>query len=147
MASIKLLHDALNPWTELQNYQAEQLTSGEYGALATFVGSMRDFNQGDDVKAMHLEHYPGMTETQLAGVREDAMQQWPLLDCLIVHRVGNITPGEPIVLTACWSAHRAAAFEACRFTMEALKTRATFWKRETLQDDQNRWVEKNTPGY
>ena len=77
----------------------------------------------------------------------DAHSKWDIQDALIVHRVGDISPGEPIVLTVVWSAHRAAAFDACRFLMEALKSRAPFWKKETLKDGSHRWVEQNTPGY
>jgi len=137
---------SFDPWGALQAYQ-NKLAGGSYGATAVFVGSMRDFNQGDDVQGMTLEHYPGMTEHQLRSVINEATEQWPLLDALIHHRVGEILPAEPIVLTAVWSAHRAAAFEANRFLMEALKSRAPFWKRETLVDGEQRWVEKNTPGY
>jgi molybdopterin synthase catalytic subunit len=107
---------------------------------------MRDFNEGDAVSAMTLEHYPEMTEKQLQQIIDEAQRRWDIIDALIVHRVGLILPGQPIVLTAVWSAHRAAAFDACRFLMEALKTRATFWKKETLADGDQRWVEKNTPG-
>lgn len=133
-------------WQLLKDYESKQLPEGQYGACCAFTGSMRDFNQGDDVTGMTLEHYPGMTETQLEQICEEAREKWPLLDALILHRVGDIRPGETIVLTACWSAHRAASFEACRFLMEALKTRAPFWKKETLADNSSRWVEKNTPG-
>ena len=108
---------------------------------------MRDFNEGDDVQSMTLEHYPGMTETQLQLILDDADNQWPLQESLIIHRVGDIHPGNPIVLVTCWSAHRAAAFDACRFLMEALKSRAPFWKKETLSNQSHRWVEKNTDGY
>ena len=136
-----------DPWQQLQDYQNSHLNPGQFGATATFVGTMRDFNEGDDVTGMTLEHYPGMTETELGKINTEAAQRWPLDDVLIVHRVGNIVPGEPIVLVACWSAHRAAAFDACRYLMEALKSRAPFWKKETLNDHSNRWVEKNTDGY
>ncbi len=135
-----------DPWCALQAYQ-KGLLGGSFGATAVFVGSMRDFNQGDDVQGMTLEHYPGMTERELAAIAAEASEKWPLIDTLIHHRVGDIHPAEPIVLTAVWSAHRAAAFDANRFLMEALKSRAPFWKSETLQDGQTRWVEKNTPGY
>jgi molybdopterin synthase catalytic subunit len=130
----------------LAAYEAKHLDTGAHGACCAFSGSMRDFNQGDTVDTMTLEHYPGMTEKQLEAIIDDAMAEWPLLDALILHRVGEITPGETIVLTACWSAHRAAAFDACRFLMEALKTRAPFWKKETLADQSERWVDSNTPG-
>ncbi len=138
---------AFDPWQAVKNHQNSQLADGQYGATATFVGTMRDFNEGDDVCAMTLEHYPGMTEAQLEQIIDEAKNSWPLQDALVVHRVGEILPGEPIVLVACWSAHRAAAFDACRFLMEALKSRAPFWKKETLTDNSQRWVEKNTDGY
>ncbi len=123
------------------------LPTGSFGATASFIGTMRNVNEGDDVIGMMLEHYEGMTEKELEAVIHDAKQKWPIDDALIVHRVGAIEPGQPIVLTVVWSAHRAAAFDACRFLMEALKSRAPFWKKETLKDGSHRWVERNTPGY
>lgn len=145
--AVIIVEDHFDPWQALQVHQQSHLKSGQFGATATFIGTMRDFNEGDDVCAMTLEHYPGMTESQLQLIIDDASQQWPLQDTLIIHRVGDILPGQPIVLVACWSAHRAAAFDACRFLMEALKSRAPFWKKETLSDQSHRWVEKNTDGY
>ena len=145
--AVIILPEAFDPWQQLQVYQSSHLEAGQFGATATFVGTMRDFNEGDNVAGMTLEHYPGMTEAELGKINTEALQRWPLDDILIVHRVGNILPGEPIVLVACWSAHRAAAFDACRHLMEALKSRAPFWKKETLNDDSKRWVEKNTDGY
>lgn len=137
---------AFDPYA-IQAVHEASLPSGNFGATASFIGTMRSFNEGDDVTGLMLEHYPGMTEKELEAIIEDAKKQWPIEDALIVHRVGDIQPGEPIVLTVVWSAHRAAAFDACRFLMEALKSRAPFWKKETLRDGSNRWVEKNTPGY
>jgi len=137
---VELLDCALDPWAQLARYQQEYLVdSTAFGATASFVGTMRDFNQGDRVQAMWLEHYPGMTEKSLESIGREAVERWQLLDALIVHRVGHITPGEPIVLLAVWAAHRAEAFEACRYLIEELKTRAPFWKKETL-DDGERWV-------
>ncbi|VAW60818.1 Molybdopterin synthase catalytic subunit MoaE [hydrothermal vent metagenome] len=136
---------AFDPWQETQNYQTNQLEDGKYGATASFVGTMRDFNQGDNVTSMTLEHYPGMTESYLDKICEEARQRWDLIDCLIVHRVGKISPNDPIVLTVAWSAHRKASFEACRYLMEELKTRAPFWKKEDLKEG-HRWVDKNTAG-
>jgi molybdopterin synthase catalytic subunit len=144
--AVELYPQGFDPLQRLADYQRDALTPGSFGACASFVGSMRDFNEGDDVSGMTLEHYPGMTEQQLESIIEEAREKWPLLDALICHRIGDIAPGEPIVLTACWSAHRAASFEACRFLMEALKSRATFWKKEQLSADEHRWVAKNTPG-
>lgn len=114
------------------------------GALATFTGFMRDLNEGDAVSAMHLEHYPGMTERSLEQLCEEAAARWGLLDVLVVHRVGELAPTDPIVLVAAWSSHRGAALEACSFLIEALKSRAPFWKRETLTGG-SRWVTHNTP--
>ena len=143
--TVLLCEDPFDPAVEIARFEAE-LAAGSYGATASFVGTMRNHNEGDSVTAMTLEHYPGMTEKQLEEVIADAKAQWDIIDALIVHRVGEILPGNPIVLTAVCSAHRAAAFDACRFLMEALKSRATFWKKETLANGESRWVEKNTPG-
>jgi molybdopterin synthase catalytic subunit len=144
---VSLIEGHLDPWTEIQRFQ-ETMSSetGKFGATACFVGTMRDFNEGETVTAMFLEHYPGMTERYLQRIRHEALQRWEILDALIVHRIGKILPNEPIVLTAVWSAHRVAAFEACRFLMEELKSRAPLWKRETLEHG-SRWVGQNTPGY
>lgn len=137
------------PWETLQRYESEvvaQQYPGKFGASAVFVGTMRDFNEGDEVRGMTLEHYPGMTEKELGRIVEEAGERWALLDELVIHRVGALQPDDPIVLVAVWSAHRKDAFEACRHIMEALKSRAPFWKKEQL-DSTFRWVEKNTDGY
>lgn len=144
---IKLCEQAFNPWQALQAYQADSSLAGKYGATSVFVGSMRDFNQGDGVASMFLEHYPGMTEKQLEQIVEEARGRWQLLDCLLMHRVGKVRPDDTLVLVAVWSAHRGDAFDASRFIMETLKSRAPFWKKETLASGQQRWVEKNTDGY
>jgi molybdopterin synthase catalytic subunit len=133
-----------DPYQEVSAYQHEILRAdGKYGATAVFVGTMRDFNEGDEVRAMTLEHYPGMTEQYLEKISKEAQQRWDLIDCLIIHRVGDVSPNHPIVVVAVWSAHRAAAYEANRYLMEELKSRAPFWKKETLNQG-SRWVEKNT---
>lgn len=145
---IELCEQAFNPWQRLQQFQAEQPSlAGKAGATSVFVGTMRDFNQGDEVVAMTLEHYPGMTERQLELIVEEAQQQWQVLDALVVHRTGPVNPNESLVLVAVWSTHRGDAFDASRFIMEQLKSRAPFWKQETLASGELRWVEKNTGGY
>jgi len=145
--TVEISATPFEPWSTLQNYENRHPEfRGKAGAAATFVGTMRDFNEGDDVSGMSLEHYPGMTEKHLQKICEKAAEQWSLLDTLIVHRVGNLSPADPIVLVAAWSAHRKDAFEACRFIMEDLKAKAPFWKKEQLQSG-SRWVEKNTSGY
>ena len=143
---IEVRENPFDPWQYLAERQAQQGVSACSGATAVFVGTMRDFNEGDTVRDMYLEHYPGMTERHLEDLAAATLQQWSLDDVLIVHRVGHITPAQPIVLVAVWSAHRAAAFEACRQLMETLKHSAPFWKRETLVDGAVRWVDNNTPG-
>lgn len=140
---IEIKDTPFEPYQRLLDYQAEADFAGKYGATAVFVGSMREFNQGDNVEAMLLEHYPGMTEKYLQKISEEAASKWDILDSLIVHRVGEMHPNDPIVLVAVWSAHRAAAFDASRYLMEELKSRAPFWKKESLQED-TRWIEKNT---
>ena len=140
---IEIKDSPFEPYQRLLDYQSEANFSGKYGATAVFVGSMREFNQGDDVTAMSLEHYPGMTEKYLQKISEEAAAKWDILDSLIVHRVGEMLPNDPIVLVAVWSAHRAEAFDASRYLMEELKSRAPFWKKESLAEE-SRWVEKNT---
>lgn len=145
---IELREQTIDPWQILQAYQVEQMAlAGKVGASVLFIGSMRDFNQGDNVQSMYLEHYPGMTENQLRLIVEQAQQQWSLLDTLVVHRVGEVRPDDVLVLVVTWAAHRGDAYDANRFIMESLKTRAPFWKRETLTGGEQRWVEKNTDGY
>lgn len=143
-----LLHSQdFDPWQEIQNYQAVLQLTGKYGATSIFIGTMRDFNDGDEVVGMTLEHYPGMTEKQLTHIVNDALKQWPILEALVVHRVGDILPNDTIVLVAVWSSHRGDAYDANRFIMEALKSKAPFWKKERLYSNQQRWVDKNTDGY
>ena len=112
----------------------------EIGAVAAFVGLVRDLNQGDGIHAMTLEHYPGMTEKALAAITEEAGRRWELVDVAVVHRIGRLQPADQIVLVAVASAHRADAFAACEFIMDYLKTRAPFWKREETAAG-TRWVE------
>lgn len=141
-----LLDQPFDPWTWVAKHESSRsLPSGQYGASAVFVGSMREFNEGDAVTGMFLEHYPGMTERYLDDIRRQAHARWTLVDSLIVHRVGELHPGDPIVLVAVWSVHRKDAFEASRWLMEQLKSKAPLWKKEQLADG-SRWVEKNTPG-
>jgi len=143
---VEVRNAPFEPWVEVAHYQATQdALRGKYGATAVFVGTMRELNEGDSVRAMTLEHYPGMTEKHLEQISRTAAQRWDILDSLVLHRVGELSPNDPIVLVAVWSAHRAAAFEASRYLMEELKSRAPFWKKEQLESG-SRWVKKNTPG-
>ena len=112
----------------------------DIGAIASFVGLARDMNEGSGVQAMTLEHYPGMTEKALARLVDEARSRWALLDVTLIHRVGRLLPGDPIVLVAVASRHRGEAFAACEYLMDALKTRAPFWKKEETPEGE-RWVE------
>lgn len=112
----------------------------DVGAVATFVGVVRDRNEGASVGRMTLEHYPGMTEKALHQICTEAATRWELIDLRVVHRIGSMEPGEPIVLVAVSSAHRGDAFAACEFVMDFLKTRAPFWKREDTPSG-SRWVD------
>lgn len=111
------------------------------GGVVSFIGLMRDLNDGDRVSSMTLEHYPGMTEKALQGIVDEAADRWQLAAVKIIHRVGKLAPSDPIVLVVAASAHRGDAFKACEFIMDYLKTRAPFWKREALDDGRTRWVE------
>jgi len=141
---IQLREQPFNPWQELHSYQeSQQSLQGKQGANCVFVGSMRDFNEAQSVRAMFLEHYPEMTARYLDKIAQQAIQRWSILDILILHRVGDIYPNDSIVLIAVWSAHRDEAFSANRFILEELKHHAPFWKKETLIDNTQRWVTPN----
>ncbi len=110
------------------------------GAVATFLGLVRDINAGAEVAEMTLEHYPGMTERAIEDICRDAAARWEILDARVVHRVGTLRPTDPIVIVVVASGHRRDALEACAFIMDFLKTRAPFWKKERTGDGE-RWVE------
>lgn len=143
---IEVRPGSFDPYHELQEHQSTLAKAGKYGATACFVGTMRDFNEGDTVTGMTLEYYPGMTERQIEKICLSATQRWSVIDTLVIHRVGKLEVGEPIVLVGVWSAHRGDAFDACRNIMEELKHNAPFWKKEKLETGE-RWVERNTDGY
>ena len=110
------------------------------GALASFLGLVRDINDGARVAGMTLEHYPGMTEKALKAIVTEAKGRWDIYEALVIHRVGPLKPCDQIVLVAVTSAHRGEAFSACEFIMDYLKTRAPFWKKEATPDG-GRWVD------
>ena len=110
------------------------------GAVAAFVGTVRDVNADASIAGMTLEHYPGMTEKALAAIIADAKSRWAIVDALVIHRVGALAPTDQIVLVGVTSAHRGDAFAACEFIIDFLKTRAPFWKKEDTPDGA-RWVE------
>jgi molybdopterin synthase catalytic subunit len=110
------------------------------GAVASFIGCVRDMNDGDSVGLMYLEHYPGMTEKALEKIASQARSRWDIFDTLIIHRVGELKPLDQIVFVAVTSAHRGGAFAACEFIMDYLKTEAPFWKREATPQGP-RWLD------
>ncbi|MGV6852507.1 MAG: molybdopterin synthase catalytic subunit MoaE [bacterium] len=147
---IRVGPEDFDPGSEID--QLRTLSQGKAGAICHFTGVMRDHNQGDEVIAMELEHYPGMTEKALQKISLDASQRWELLGISIIHRVGMLNPGDHIVQVACASTHRKNSFHACEFIMDYLKTSAPFWKkeytlsgarwvdaRESDQKEQNKW--------
>jgi len=147
---IQLTDQPISPWqwmadTEMALLEAGTLTPNGYGATASFIGTMRDFNDGNDVTAMELIHYPGMTEKELQLILKQCLAQFETLATAVIHRTGEIQPSDTLVVVVVWSEHRKAAFAACREIMEALKSRAPFWKKEITADGP-RWVEKNTVG-
>jgi molybdopterin synthase catalytic subunit len=112
----------------------------QVGAIVSFIGLVRDINDGADVSTLTLEHYPEMTEKALQSIVDEAKQRWDVMDAVVIHRVGTLLPTDQIVLVAISSAHRQAAFSACEFIMDYLKTQAPFWKKET-NNQGARWVE------
>lgn len=112
----------------------------DVGAVAAFIGQVRDLNEGSEVSGMTLEHYPGMTEKALQGIVERAKGRWDIFDALVIHRIGALKPLDQIVLVVVTGAHRGEAFAACEFIMDYLKTEAPFWKKEQT-DSGERWVE------
>ena len=110
------------------------------GAIVSFTGLVRDYHQSDVVEALYLEHYPGMTEKSLYAILEEAASRWPLLDATVIHRIGELKAGEQIVMVVVSSAHRKAAFDACEFVMDYLKTKAPFWKK-TRSSEGDFWVD------
>lgn len=110
------------------------------GAVAVFIGTVRDVNDAAMIRTLTLEHYPGMTEKALAGIVAEAKARWDLIDALVIHRVGELAPADQIVMVGVTSAHRGEAFAACEFIMDYLKTRAPFWKKEATPAGE-RWVD------
>ena len=117
-----------------------RLARKDVGAVVSFIGQVRDFNDGDTVSQLSLEHYPGMTEKALAAIVAQAQSRWDIVDTLIIHRVGTLQPLDQIVLVAVSGAHRGEAFKACEFIMDALKTEAPFWKKEVTASGE-RWLD------
>ena len=123
--------------------QLRRNSGGKTGAVVSFIGLVRDLNDGDSIREMTLEHYPGMTEKALEIIETTARERWDLSDVVIIHRIGPLSPGDRIVFVAAASAHRKEAFRACEFMIDTLKTDAPFWKKE-VTDNGTRWVSAPT---
>jgi len=121
--------------------ELHERSQGQAGAVASFVGYVRDYSASQPTQELFLEHYPGMCEQELADIAQQAKQRWDIVQSTIVHRVGALSRQQQIVFVGIASAHRGDAFAACEYIMDALKTRAPFWKRETLADGKAFWVQ------
>lgn len=137
---IRVQTEDFDPGLELE--QLHQAQAGRAGAIVSFTGLVRDLNAGERIERMTLEHYPGMTEQALAGIEREAQTRWTLSGSIIIHRVGPLQPNDRIVFVAAASAHRKAAFSACEYMIDELKTRAPFWKKEVTPAGE-RWVEQD----
>lgn len=140
---IRITDQTFDPEVELAGFRA---SLSEAGALVSFTGLVRPAGKNGDVSRLSLQHYPGMTERGIADAAANAAQRWPLEAVLVIHRVGDMTPHDPIVLVATASAHRRAAFEAADFLMDFLKSRALFWKSETGAEGRQ-WIEPRDEDY
>jgi molybdopterin synthase catalytic subunit len=137
---IRVQHEDFDAGAEINRMR---LARPDTGAVAAFVGQVRDLNDGDAVSGMTLEHYPGMTEKALEGIVEQAKSRWDIFDALVIHRIGALKPLDQIVLVVVSGAHRGEAFAACEFIMDYLNTEAPFWKKEQTGRGE-RWVEART---
>mgnify|MGYP006098240859 FL=1 len=141
---IEIMNEKFNPWEALVDYKKNVLLNdSSIGATSVFVGTVRDFNDNEEVENMELEHYPGMTEKYLEEMVDSAIKKYNIIDGLVIHRVGLLEPTDPIVVVATWSEHRENAFNATRDIMEALKAQAPFWKKESTNNG-FRWVKPST---
>ena len=141
---IEIISEKFDPWELLVEYKRNELQNNpKIGASSVFLGTMRDFNDDEDIDSMELEHYPGMTEKYLSDIVTKAIKKFNIIDGLVIHRVGLLSPTDPIVLVATWSEHRDNAFNATREIMESLKAQAPFWKKEST-DNGFRWVKPTT---
>jgi len=138
---IKILDEKFDPWQEIVEFKRNELQNNpSIGASSVFLGTVRDFNDEEKVESLFLEHYPDMTEKYLSKIVDEAIKKHKIFDGLVIHRVGELKPTDPIVVVATWSEHRDSAFDATREIMESLKSEAPFWKKEGNQKG-FRWVE------
>ena len=140
---IRVADAPFDPGAELKAFEEKQSNAG---AVVSFLGKVRAQAAGEEVTALHLEHFPDVTERSIAEIADKAMSRWSITEPLIIHRVGALAPGDPIVLVATASAHRRDAFEAADFLMDYLKTEAVFWKKEICGRDET-WIEPRDADY
>ena len=137
---IEIITEQFDPWQLLVDYKKNQLQNdSKIGASSIFLGTMRDFNDDEDIKSMELEHYPGMTEKEVSKIIDEADERWDIIAATVIHRIGHLAPGDEIVFVGVSSQHRSDAFQACEFIMDYLKTKATIWKKETIVEGE-RWL-------
>ena len=136
--TVRLQRDAFDIKTETDTIRVGRTN---IGAIVTFTGTVREMTKAGSIRSMTLEHYPGMTEAELERIEQETHERWPLQATTIIHRYGELSPGDDIVLVVTASAHRHAAFEAAEFLMDFLKTRAPFWKKETGANGSVTWVD------
>ena len=134
---VKVQQEDFNPMAEMAAFPVDAIAGA--GGSVTFIGTVRDYSEAADILAMEIEHYPGMTERELERISVEAARRYDILDSLVIHRYGHLAPQDNIVMVAVWSRHRAAAFDACRFLIDVLKTSAPFWKKE-ITPEGVRWV-------
>ena len=127
------------PFDLKAEYDHLRSVSLKVGAVVTFAGTVRNLNEDESVQVLHLEHYPGMTERELDKILLEAAERWDVIAATVIHRIGDLYPGDEIVFVGIASQHRGDAFDACSFVMDYLKTRATFWKKEKTEDGE-RWL-------
>ena len=142
---IEILDKAFDAFEKVKDYSA-RLSIEKSGALSLFVGTMRDFNKNEAVQSMWLEHYPQMTQKYIAAQLDKVYGQYEINDIRIIHRIGEVYPGDTIVVVAVWAAHRGDAIAANHYLVEQLKSKAPFWKKEKRKDQSTHWVRTNTPG-
>ena len=140
--SVYIMPQPFDPWQSIAAHQNQAQLGKQMGATAIFVGTMRDINNHQPILQMTLEYYPEMTARYLANIKQQAQKKWPLLDSLIIHRVGTIYPADTITLIACWSVHRHSALAACNWLLENLKYHAPFWKKEVSKTG-SYWLSDN----
>lgn len=138
MSEISIQHADFDVGAEIARLRA---VDNSTGAVANFVGVVSDNNESATVTSLTLEHYPGMTEKAIAAIITDAKQRWPLVAVKVIHRIGELSCGDQIVFVGVASRHRGAAFSACEFIMDFLKTQAPFWKKEQTAAGEERWVD------